>query len=189
MASSRPREQRVHMEDPVAVSCIAQTLNHFFAGLRRSGPSPVVLCIGTDRSTGDALGPLVGTLLVEHGFPAERVFGTLADPVHASNLEPILRRVQRPERCGAVLAVDACLGKQEMVGMIAVGRGSLRPGAGVNKSLPEAGDVYVTGTVNVGGFMEYFVLQNTRLGLVMRMARTIADGIYRSFASEAHVRT
>lgn len=33
------------------------------------------------------------------------------------------------------------------------------------------------GIVNVGGFMEYFVLQNTRLSLVMRMAHVIADGL------------
>jgi len=33
------------------------------------------------------------------------------------------------------------------------------------------------GVVNVGGFMEYFVLQNTRLSLVMRMADVIAEGL------------
>lgn len=27
------------------------------------------LCIGTDRSTGDALGPLTGSRLLEYGFP------------------------------------------------------------------------------------------------------------------------
>jgi hypothetical protein len=31
--------------------------------------------------------------------------------------------------------------------------------------------------VNVGGFMEFLVLQNTRLSLVYRMARVAAEGI------------
>ncbi|MNH47263.1 hypothetical protein D3C79_1104160 [compost metagenome] len=31
--------------------------------------------------------------------------------------------------------------------------------------------------VNVGGFMEYFVLQNTRLSLVVNMQETIGEGI------------
>ncbi|MFP3381143.1 DUF1256 domain-containing protein, partial [Bacillus sp. SIMBA_069] len=53
--------------------------------------------------------------------------------------------------------------------------GALKPGAGVGKELPPIGDASITGVVNVGGFMEYFVLQNTRLSLVMKMATQIAD--------------
>ena len=41
-----------------------------------------------------------------------------------------------------------------------------KPGAGVNKDLPPVGDLYITGVVNVGGFMDYLVLQNTRLYLI-----------------------
>ena len=55
-----------------------------------------------------------------------------------------------------------------------------KPGAGVNKQLPEVGDIHITGIVNVSGFMEFFVLQNTRLNLVMKMAKTIANGIYQA---------
>jgi putative sporulation protein YyaC len=63
------------------------------------------------------------------------------------------------------------------VGQISVAPGPLLPGAGVNKQLPAVGRMHITGTVNVGGFMEYFVLQNTRLALVMRMAEVIAEGV------------
>jgi putative sporulation protein YyaC len=63
------------------------------------------------------------------------------------------------------------------VGWIQLGLGPLKPGAGVNKNLPEVGQVHVTGIVNVAGFMEYFVLQNTRLGVVMKMAEVIADAV------------
>ena len=58
-----------------------------------------------------------------------------------------------------------------------VRNGPLRPGLGVRKKLPPVGDLYIAGVVNVGGFMEYMVLQNTRLGLVMKMAQVIASGI------------
>jgi len=63
------------------------------------------------------------------------------------------------------------------IGYITVGEGPLKPGAGVNKELPQVGDAYITGVVNVGGFMEYLVLQNTRLSLVIRMADAIARGV------------
>ncbi|MHB1956567.1 MAG: spore protease YyaC, partial [Sulfobacillus sp.] len=72
------------------------------------------------------------------------------------------------------MAVDASLGKLEDVGTLLIGPGPLHPGSGVNKQLPPLGRYHMTGTVNVGGFMEYFVLQNTRLALVMHMASFIA---------------
>jgi putative sporulation protein YyaC len=59
-----------------------------------------------------------------------------------------------------------------------VGRGSLKPGAAVKKRIPPIGDIYVTGIVNVGGFMELMVLQTTRLGIVFPLARFIGWGIF-----------
>ena len=47
----------------------------------------ILVCIGTDRSTGDALGPLVGTKLEQIDIKNLQVFGTLDEPVHALNLE------------------------------------------------------------------------------------------------------
>ncbi|MFD1902996.1 spore protease YyaC [Paenibacillus rhizoplanae] len=74
--------------------------------------------------------------------------------------------------------MDACLGQSTSVGCIQVVEGPLRPGAGVNKQLPPVGDIHLTGIVNVGGFMEYFVLQNTRLSLVMRLSDIISSSLY-----------
>ncbi|EGK10376.1 spore protease YyaC [Kroppenstedtia eburnea] len=136
------------------------------------------ICIGTDRSTGDSLGPLVGTQLEEMAAPFLRVYGTLDEPVHAVNLENTLIRLKKEMRNPRVIAVDACLGQLSSVGWIQVGNGPVRPGAGVNKQLPEVGQVHVTGIVNVAGFMEYFVLQNTRLSMVMKMANVIASAIH-----------
>ena len=81
-----------------------------------------------------------------------------------------------------IIAVDACLGRMENVGSIQLGNGSLQPGAGVNKELPPVGQVHITGIVNVGGFMEYMVLQNTRLNLVMRLADVIVSGLSKTIS-------
>ncbi len=139
---------------------------------------PVIVCIGTDRSTGDSLGPLTGTALQErlsgYGIP---VYGTLEEPVHATNLSEVITTITTNHLGRPVIAIDACLGRSENVGYITVKPGPLKPGTGVNKNLPAVGDVHLIGVVNVGGFMEYFVLQNTRLNLVIRMAATIAGAI------------
>ena len=47
----------------------------------------IFLCIGTDRSTGDSLGPLVGHKLRKYRLKKAAVIGTLDKPVHAMNLE------------------------------------------------------------------------------------------------------
>lgn len=136
----------------------------------------VVVCIGTDRSTGDSLGPLVGSKLQEKNHSFFKILGTLEHPVHASNLSEYLKVIEEMDN-PFVVAIDACLGNVDNIGYVNIGEGALKPGAGVNKHLPPVGNLHITGIVNVGGFMEYFVLQNTRLNIVMKMASIISEGI------------
>lgn len=172
------QEHRVHMDEPSAAEALARAVFEFGSRHLTSTGEIVVLCIGTDRSTGDALGPLIGSHLVEdRPLSGCTVLGTLDNPVHATNLADTVHWVNEQFERPLVLAVDACLGRVESVGLLTVGAGSLKPGAAVNKTLPEVGQVYVTGVVNVGGFMEFLVLQNTRLSLVCRMARVASGGI------------
>ncbi|MGE8204785.1 spore protease YyaC [Heyndrickxia sp. NPDC080065] len=146
----------------------------------------VIVCIGTDRSTGDSLGPLTGTFLQEKGPNTFTIYGTLDDPIHAVNLEEKLNMIYEIHGNPFVIAIDACLGKLKSVGNIQIMDGPVKPGAGVKKDLPSVGDMHITGIVNVSGFMEFFVLQNTRLNLVVKMAKTIAGGIYRASRSYQH---
>ncbi|WP_166245819.1 spore protease YyaC [Paenibacillus turpanensis] len=140
----------------------------------------VIVCVGTDRSTGDALGPLVGSRLEKKGYT---LFGTLDEPVHAMNLAETITTLQQRYHNPYVVAIDACLGQLASIGCIQIGEGPVKPGAGVHKELPPVGDIHVTGIVNVGGFMEYFVLQNTRLNLVVKMADLIADSLHLALSS------
>lgn len=169
---------RIDCDDPLVVPKLTAVLCRHFQELPASRPL-LLLCIGTDRSTGDSLGPLTGTCLGNSRPPGISILGTLEKPVHAANLRSTLNVIRSYPDNPLIVALDACLGRSENVGTIAVSRGSLRPGAGVNKDLPSVGDLHITGTVNVGGFMEYFVLQNTRLGLVHKMAVTIATALRR----------
>lgn len=138
----------------------------------------IIVCIGTDRSTGDSLGPLIGSKLQQLALSGIQVYGTLDHPVHAMNLADTLTLIKEKHSRPYILAIDACLGDLKSVGKISLNQGALKPGAGVQKKLPEIGQLHITGIVNVGGFMEYFVLQNTRLSLVMNMADKIAQAIH-----------
>ncbi len=135
----------------------------------------IILCIGTDRSTGDALGPLTGTYLHQHGLKHLHVYGTLHEPVHALNLVETLDQIYEKHHNPYIIGVDACLGKKQTVGTILTGIGSLKPGAALKKDLPAVGHMHMIGIVNVGGFMEYAVLQHTRLSLVYDIAASMAN--------------
>lgn len=171
----RARTQIIY-DDAYAVQNLASEL---LANIPEFTTRPIVfICIGTDRSTGDSLGPLIGSLLEEKRLQSFFVYGTLDEPIHAVNLEERLKEIHMKHANPYIIGVDACLGRTKNVGVIQVGNGPVKPGAGVNKELPAVGDIHITGIVNVSGFMEFFVLQNTRLNLVMKMAKTIADSIY-----------
>ncbi|MCL6459493.1 MAG: spore protease YyaC [Gorillibacterium sp.] len=176
------------MEDPMAASKfawdLAGRLKRF--GVEKERPK-ILLCIGTDRSTGDCLGPLVGSKIESIQQDFYIVYGTLDKPVHASNLREKMNEIECLYKDPFVIAVDACLGRIENVGCVNLGDGSLQPGAGVNKDLPSVGQIQITGIVNVGGFMEYFVLQNTRLNLVVNLAEVIAKAIYLSLLHSGRI--
>ncbi|MBZ4662530.1 MAG: yyaC [Caloramator sp.] len=141
----------------------------------------VILCIGTDRSTGDCLGPLVGYKLNKLSLNKRvDIYGTLNNPVHAKNLDEHINLIYNTTKNPFILAIDASLGKSENIGNINLIKGPVYPGAGVNKKLQPVGDISITGIVNSSGYMEYIVLQNTRLSIVMKMAEVITTSIYMS---------
>ncbi|WP_019421700.1 spore protease YyaC [Paenibacillus sp. OSY-SE] len=133
------------------------------------------VCIGTDRSTGDALGPLVGTRLAKSGL--RHVIGTLDNPCDASNLEERLAAI--PEGMVTV-AIDACLGHPSTVGHFLASDQPLLPAESVGKPLPAVGQYSIAAVVNVNGPKPYWTLQTTSLRVVMNMADELSDAIIRS---------
>lgn len=158
----------------------ARTLDRMIKDtIREQGKQGVVfLCIGTDRSTGDSLGPLIGYKLTEQRFRLARIVGTLERPVHAMNLEQAMAMIEMKYPNDIVVAVDASVGSQEHVGYITLGKGALRPGLGVKKDLREVGDVFITGIVGGYGSHDPLMLQSVRLSVVMQMADCICDSIF-----------
>jgi putative sporulation protein YyaC len=151
----------------------------FANGLSRMvGPSrPVLfLCIGTDCSTGDSLGPLVGHQLRAMDDPRHRIIGTLRHPVTALNLPFVLEKIRQifPRPC--IIAIDAALGEADHIGQITLSKRPLQPGLGVKKSLPAVGEISITGIIGSYSFHPES-LQSIRLSLVMDMAEHISAGI------------
>lgn len=156
----------------------AAKLTAFFQEIaaRHSAESITFLCIGTDRSTGDALGPLTGSRLQEHGFP--HVVGTMPAPCDADNL---VRRMAEIPEGQLIIAIDACLGPPAALGFYFAASEPLRPAQSVGLSLPEVGNYSLAAIVDVNGPRPYRTLQTTPLHRVMVMAEQIALAAAKGF--------
>ncbi|MFD3262030.1 spore protease YyaC [Paenibacillus lentus] len=150
----------------------------FMHSIRQKHPLDHVtfLCIGTDRSTGDSLGPIVGTRLEELGFPS--VVGSLQHPCDADNL---VFRMSAIPKDHVILAIDACLGVPASVGSYIVSGKPLIPAQSVGGGLPEAGHYSIAGVVNVNGPKPYWTLGMTSLYRVMQMADEIVRAVEEGF--------
>ena len=153
-------------------------LNLLRKEMKRQKKSEVLfLCIGTDRSTGDSLGPLIGHNLVKQGVKHARIIGTLDHPVHALNLECSIKRAEKLYSNSVIVAVDASVGNVEHIGYVTMGIGPLRPGLGVRKNLDAVGDIFITGIVGASKDGDPFVLQSIRLSVVMHLADCISKSL------------
>ena len=111
---------------------IALLLNQYILQYPGRWSELVFLCIGSDRVTGDCLGPYIGHQLLEHlntDTHGVYVYGTLKSPVHALNLSRISRQIKILHPEGLVIAVDASLGQKKHLGYVHHRRWTHTPGA------------------------------------------------------------
>ncbi|MCY8230941.1 spore protease YyaC [Priestia endophytica] len=140
----------------------------------------IFLCIGSDRSIGDSLGPLVGTMLKEKKVPFE-VYGTLETPVHAFNLEDTLKKITKRFKKSLIISIDASLGDEDHVGSAFLKKGPVVPGKALKKLLPKTGDFHITGVVNyVDPLPSTQFLNDTRLYIVRNLALAISEAVYQA---------
>lgn len=151
----------------------------YIAQLYPSADDLIFVCIGTDRSTGDVFGPMMGTVLKQLGFP--HVFGTMEDPCDAYKVEKVIAQLPAEKK---VVAVDACLGKDKQVGSINIQQGPIQPGAATGRRLPFVGDYSIVGVVNEMGPKAYWKIQNTSLYTVMTMVATLRKAIITAWKLE-----
>ncbi len=161
------KEIKVYFKDTNAIGILSE---HLKENIERN---TIIVCIGTDRCIGDSLGPLVGTLLKRADLNIP-VYGTLKHPIHAVNLKEEMKRINNIHRGAHIIAIDACLGEESLIGCIQIRPGPIFPGKGVGKKLPSVGDISIVGIVDKFSDEEYFPIHNIRLNLVMDMAEIIS---------------
>lgn len=139
---------------------------------------PMVLCIGSDRLTGDCLGPITGSRLKSIFGGKISVFGTLESPVHALNLKETIDNIGSISPKPYIIAVDACLGTH--IGSVTLSEGSVVPGAGVNRALTAVGNLAITGIVGSCHGNTLTNLSTVRLNEVIALSEIISSALAES---------
>ena len=124
----------------------------------------VIVCIGTDKITGDSLGPLVGYRLNKlfNQNKKVKVLGNFNNIINAQNIDVL--NFEYKETC--IIAIDAALSSKNNIGEIIVDTTKIELGAGLYKNIGHIGDISIKGVVAENKYkIDYNLknLQNARL--------------------------
>lgn len=139
---------------------------------------PVILCIGSDLSVGDSLGPVTGTKIKEKlsGLNCY-VYGTLSKPITAHEVKYMNEFLRATHPDSPIIAIDAAVGLAGDIGLIKIVQSGINPGSGANKKLSKVGDVAIMGIVAERSMFNYSLFSTTRLNIVYKMSDIIAEGV------------
>ncbi len=137
---------------------------------------PIILCIGSERATGDALAPLVGSLLRNKFNVNTFVYGTLDSAVNAKNIEDVYAFIKNRHKNKKILTIDACVGAEQDVGFIKITSNGLLPRSAFEKTNVSFGDYGILGIVDKA-YADPFNVFTTRLSTVYNLANKIAEAI------------
>ena len=142
------------------------------------GETPVILCIGSDLSVGDSLGPVTGTKLKQSLAALNcYVYGTLSKPITAHEVKYMNEFLRLTHPNSPIIAMDAAVGSAGDIGLIKIARRGLKPGSGANKKLQKVGDVSIMGIIAEQSVFNYSLFSATRLNIIYKMAEIISEGV------------
>ena len=185
----KKRISYINAESPSASELLARKFLHCLHKIPFYWEDLIFLCIGSDRITGDSLGPLIGRELTRHKNNRYYVYGTPENPVHAMNLNDYLTEISSSHPFALTVAIDASLGYPHHQHHITVGRGAICPGAGAGKQLPMVGDIFITGIVATFENASHIRLQSLEFAPILHLADTISQGILMAAETKKGCRT
>lgn len=159
---------------------LGEQLNKLLIAQNAYDKDIIIMCIGSDRSTGDSLGPIVGYHLSDCNIKNVYIYGDLFHPINATNLSKAIEYIKKVHANSFIIAIDACLGQQKHIGYITLAKGPLAPGMGIKNELPKVGDIHITGIVNTFDNGSH-LLHSTRLCTVVTLAKAIENSIRWTF--------
>ncbi len=141
----------------------------------------IFLCIGTDKITGDAFGPLVGYKLKNLFYGEEKieVIGDLENTVTLINIIKTMERIKRSYENPFLIAIDAAISNRIDIGRVIVSNSKMNVGGNLSRKI-YIGDISIKGIVSrnlKNPRCNFKALQEVPLNTIMNMADSVAQGI------------
>ena len=153
--------------------------------------SIIFLCVGTDRITGDSLGPIIGHNLKKMFKNAKNVIilGDLENTVCNLNIEKVINQICTEYSNPFIVSIDSALSRNmDNIGKIFIDKGGIILGSSISRERYIIGDMHIKGVVArdlINPKKNFYLMQNTRLNMVMKMADIVSNGIYESIEIKA----
>lgn len=137
---------------------------------------PVIMCVGSNNTAGDSLGPIVGELLTHKYNIRTYVYGTVNRPLTAANVIEVYNFIKK-SHAGKIFVIDASLGNESDNGTIQIFKGGISPAAAFFKNMPCMGDYSLIANVNIFSSQNVVALASVRLKSIKALAENIAFAI------------
>ncbi|MDR3262862.1 MAG: spore protease YyaC [Clostridiales bacterium] len=142
---------------------------------RKKTGLPVIMCIGSDKVSGDILGPEVGRRLISDYNLGAYVYGITGRNINGENIDSYDSFIREVHKDSAVIAVDACLGGEKEIGNIKISKRGIGAGFAVGKKDKRYGDVGLVGIVGKISDDNVMQLISADCGLVEALSGKIAE--------------
>jgi putative sporulation protein YyaC len=151
----------------------------------------IIICIGTDKITGDCFGPLVGTKLInmleKYNFYNINIYGSLEKNINYTNVQQLINNINNEHTNSCKIVIDSALSKKENIGKLFITNKKVSLGSGLKKEKLEIGDISITAVVGKDYQIPKYnfkALQNISLNVVMNLADIVANGIYETIKTQ-----
>lgn len=141
-------------------------------------PMPIILCVGSDKISGDCVGPLVGDMLTNRFGVRCFVYGVSGRSVNGKNLSEYIDFISKVHPDSPIIAVDACVSNCLAVGTVKVIDGGISPRRAVTNTTKTVGDLGILGVVGKPSTDTLSTLMSVSIDNVIKISFKIAFALY-----------
>lgn len=141
----------------------------------------VFLCVGTNKITGDMIGPIVGQKLKDNLKQENvKIYGDMINTLNLKNASKIIKKVKAKYLNPFYITIDTALGKENMINKIIIGKGKIEIGKAIRDGIEFFSHInikVVVGKYDESSENNMKTLENVNSDSIIYLSNIITNGI------------